>query len=330
MITQTNKYRDFVDSLEKKIAHFGGNRATNTPKQRKQASSARCECANLEAARDACLALAEAAENGTLEQGLAGCFKTMKAIMNATELGVDCGTGYYSEYYLTDEHRAKGPEATALRQWLASKSDPETESQREERERKRILDGKLSELRGANIEGFFPTPDDVGKSLFRVLDVKGLLVLEPSAGIGSLADIARREGAEVVCIERQSSLVEVLKLKEHNVLQDDFLELEPQPIFDCVVMNPPFENGASAKHFRRAFDWLKPDVGIIRAIMPGVYPHYIESKTKALREFAEWVETWPNAWEELPEGSFKSSFNPTGVSCGILTIANDPNPTVYE
>jgi 16S rRNA G966 N2-methylase RsmD len=329
LITQTNKYRDFVESLEKKIAHFGGSRTMNTAKQRKQASSARCECANLEAARDACLALAEAVENGNLPSNLE-CFKSMKSIIDATEKRTDSGTGYYSEYYLTDEHRDKGQAAIALRQWLASQADPESEAQRQEREQKRILDGKLSELRSANIEGFFPTPDDVGNSLFRVLDVKGLLVLEPSAGIGSLADIARREGAEVVCIERQSSLVGILKMKGHHVIHDDFLDLEPQPIFDCVVMNPPFEKGAAPRHVFHAFKWLKPEVGIIRAIMPGTCSRYIESKTKALREFAEWVDKWPNAWEELPDGSFKSSFNPTGVSCGILTITNETNPVVYE
>src|SRR3546814_13421981 len=50
------------------------------------------------------------------------------------------------------------------------------------------------------------------------------------------------------------------------VRQADFLTLPPSPIYDRIVMNPPFDRGRDCDHVRHAFGFLKPG-GILVAVM---------------------------------------------------------------
>jgi len=145
------------------------------------------------------------------------------------------------------------------------------------------------------------------------------MVLEPSAGIGSLADRAKSHGANVICFEVNHRLCDILNLKGHTFVHDDFLECEAVQEFGYVFMNPPFENDLAPTHVRHAFDFLIP-TGELVAIMPQVALNYIDSARKARREFAEWIYEKEHRWTLLPEGAFKDSFNPTGVNTVMLWI----------
>lgn len=80
---------------------------------------------------------------------------------------------------------------------------------------------------------------------------KGDLVLEPSAGIGTLAYAARDQGGKVFCVEIDPALVAHLEADDFEVLHRDFLEAELGQ-YHLALMNPPFEDGQTECHILHA------------------------------------------------------------------------------
>jgi 16S rRNA G1207 methylase RsmC len=183
------------------------------------------------------------------------------------------------------------------------------------------LRAKVEALRFARIPGYFPTPPAL---VARMLDAARLRgdgserVLEPSAGSGAIADLAKAHGCAVECIERHASLCEVLRLKGHNLLQADFLECDPpaDPLdrFDAVLMNPPFENAQDCAHLGHAWQFVKPG-GCLVAIMGAGLTFRQDRHYGGARAF---IELHGGEVEELPAGTFKESG--TGVAAVMVTI----------
>jgi predicted RNA methylase len=101
----------------------------------------------------------------------------------------------------------------------------------------------------------FSTPSPLAYAAARMLaPQQGEVVLEPSAGTGSLALWPRAIGAKVICNEiapRRKALLEMLGFETHSVdaeLLDDLLPSEIKPA--GILMNPPFSatNGRVARH----------------------------------------------------------------------------------
>lgn len=118
---------------------------------------------------------------------------------------------------------------------------------------------------------FYPTPPDVirqmlapyireraGKTMLRL---RGLSILEPSAGRGDIANFINDphrphydEGYSLDCIEINPDLVNVLHGNRHTVVAHDFLSWRPSKVYDLIIMNPPFKDGA--KHLIHAWNCL--------------------------------------------------------------------------
>lgn len=175
--------------------------------------------------------------------------------------------------------------------------------------------------------GFYPTPDDVAK---RVEQAAGVLqsaksprlrILEPSAGTGNLARrcIKRfdlkdwghyaeryrdeyRWDNQVDCIEIQPHLSDQLRADGiyNRVTCADFLKVTPDPVYDRVVMNPPFDRERDIDHVMHALKFLKPD-GCLVAIMSAGTEFRETRKSIAFRELMEKMNA---VWEDLPPGSF--------------------------
>lgn len=108
----------------------------------------------------------------------------------------------------------------------------------------------------------FATPTDLARKVVELADIGDHHeVLEPSAGTGALLDAIRERAANarVFAVEVNGSLAENLANRHaapadaaeglcKNVLQGDFLSLSPAALgkFDRIVMNPPFDNGATS------------------------------------------------------------------------------------
>ena len=164
---------------------------------------------------------------------------------------------------------------------------------------------------------YFPTPPEVVSRMMDIADIDGgMRVLEPSAGKGAIAYQCARHGATVDCIELMDANYGALAgdMKLGTVTKADFLTVEPTPIYDRVVMNPPFLKQNDIKHVLHALKFLKPD-GLLVSVMASSVVFRDNSLTTGFRDL---VDERGGSIEALPEGSFKASG--TMVNTVIATI----------
>lgn len=165
--------------------------------------------------------------------------------------------------------------------------------------------------------GQFDTPWNLAEHAVGIAGVgHGDRVLEPSAGIGRLASVARKAGADVRCVEIDPKRVEALAADGFDVDHGDFLAVVPEEgdLVDKVVMNPPFAKGADVLHVRHAYDFLKPGGKLVAIMSPG----FTYRQTRPFTDFLGFVRDLGGVVEKLPDGSFLESG--TGVSTVMLSI----------
>ncbi|WMD23902.1 methyltransferase (plasmid) [Achromobacter seleniivolatilans] len=154
---------------------------------------------------------------------------------------------------------------------------------------------------------YFPTPPTVAKLVLELGEiVPGMRVLEPSAGQGELARWCCRAGGVVDCYELMDENYAVLSQAPcffAAVQQIDFLTVQAQPIYDRVIMNPPFMKQADVHHVMHAHKFLKPGGRLIAIMSAGVT--FRENRLTV--SFRELVRDRGGFIEALPEGSFKAS-----------------------
>ncbi|HHQ4611974.1 TPA: LPD38 domain-containing protein [Aeromonas veronii] len=183
-------------------------------------------------------------------------------------------------------------------------------------EKTNALKRRLLNNRNAFID-FFPTPEEYATDLVDRLGIEpGMVVLEPSAGHGILAEAARDAGATVEAVELAGDLRDILQEKGFSLVGNDFMETTPSQRYDAVIMNPPFSNDMDIDHVRHAFAHLKPG-GRLAAIVSSMAGQRSNKKNKAFRE---WLDDLGASEEMMPEGAFKDSLNPTSVRTKIITI----------
>ena len=200
----------------------------------------------------------------------------------------------------------------AVREYLRISRSIETEKVDPLKEKERELIGK----KDVGLD-FFPTPPQLMERLMDEAGIEaGMRVLEPSAGKGDIADALREAGGEVDVVELSSTLRELLEMKGHNIVENNFDDLGGEAVYDRIVMNPPFSNDLDIQHVRKAYDLLKPN-GRLVAIVSGMAGRRQRASNS---EFMEWLEELGGTIEPLPDGSFKSSFRPTGVSTQLVVI----------
>ncbi|EJG1934700.1 MULTISPECIES: PLxRFG domain-containing protein [Vibrio harveyi group] len=199
-------------------------------------------------------------------------------------------------------------------------------STQKEKTRLQKLTEKIEETVRSNrnaFNDFFPTPEAEVKKLIDLADIKpGMKVLEPSAGMGHIADqIAALNGVDLDVGELAFTLSELLEEKGHNVVAGDFLEYNAGEIYDRIVMNPPFSNDADIHHINHALTMLK-DGGKLVAITSSMAGNRGNTTNKNFRRYLDEV----GAEEiNLDAGAFKNSLNPTNVATKIIVIEKPAN-----
>lgn len=151
--------------------------------------------------------------------------------------------------------------------------------------------------------GYFPTPRPIAERLIELADIQpGMRVLEPSAGTGNIATLIPG-GCIVHCYELQEKHVQMVRAKGLSCVPADFLTIDPQPIFDRVVMNPPFAKQDDIKHVNHALEFLKPDGTLVSVMSAGV----MFRENKLTKDFRALVERRGGEFEEIPDGAFRES-----------------------
>lgn len=157
---------------------------------------------------------------------------------------------------------------------------------------------------------FFATPPDRAEEVVEEVrwtlgTLEGKRILEPSAGDGALADVARRYGAEVVTIEKWNVNAIKLRNKGYAVIERDFLSVTPEEIglFDAVIANPPFAKGQDIEHVQHMFRFIKPG-GAMSVIMS---PGWVASNNRKHEQFREFLETQDVTMTRIEAGAFKTS-----------------------
>lgn len=174
---------------------------------------------------------------------------------------------------------------------------------------------KLAILQG--VWDFFPTPPALIQPMIQLAEIKpGMRVLEPSAGAGDICSRLRSLGIEPDCFEINPLLRECLQLQGFRLIGGDFLADPAQPIYDRVLLNPPFSKGLDVEHIRHAWKWLRPG-GRLVSIANNALPHFKSSKREAFRQ---WLRRVGATVIDNPPNSFVQSDRPTSVSTQTLVI----------
>lgn len=175
--------------------------------------------------------------------------------------------------------------------------------------------------------GCFYTPPELAQRVVELAEIEpGMSVLEPSAGQAGIADFVPVT-CNLTCVEileenRQILLNRTFSFKwlSYKVIHADFLKLEPNPaslspIYDRVVMNPPFApRQIEIDHVLHAWKFLKPGGRLVSIMSAGV----LFRENKKTVSFREMLDQYGH-YERNPEGSFKVS----GTGVRTITVIMD-------
>lgn len=168
------------------------------------------------------------------------------------------------------------------------------------------------------VPDFFPTPAGMIERMIEIANIESWhRVLDPSAGGGDICLAVRNLGVQTVeCFEVNSDLVQALTLLGFPPLARDFLNATPRPIYDRILMNPPYCKDAYIEHVRNAYHWLFPG-GELVAVLPNGYR---DSSIKKRREFADWLDAIGGDYYPNPADAFTKSDRSCGVSTHLIHL----------
>lgn len=137
---------------------------------------------------------------------------------------------------------------------------------------------------------FYATPSEVVDKMLSVHEfervVKGSRILEPSAGTGNIARGLLAKGFKVDAVEiHPGRCAELRMIRGLSVTEQNFLQMKPVPIYDAVVMNPPFSGVHWIDHVLHAYEFLAPG-GVLVSVLPATAEL---GDTKRHEDFRTWA-----------------------------------------
>lgn len=167
---------------------------------------------------------------------------------------------------------------------------------------------------------FYPTPKSLLDKIFSGVKWRNIQdVLEPSAGMGDIADYIRDASRNynskltVDCIEIDPEFRGVLKGKNYPVIHDDFLTFHTYKQYDLIVMNPPFSDGD--KHLLKALEVMEVGGGDIVCILNAETLR--NPYTNVRKDIARKLEDL-NASIEYMTGEFENAVRRTSVEIAVV------------
>jgi len=318
------KFREAADKLTSQIKEKREpaiSKQALTARRARIAGSMAADADRLEQIQNVMNGMADAIENRTLPESLKGVTnKAQIETLRDFRGDVYPDINAINDWIATQAKRIKSANITNLEELKQAQADIQAfiKGPSEEVLREKALKAKEAEFIGRKVPGFFPTPEPVGKMMVDLAGIEaGTTVLEPSAGMGNLAEVIRgaHPEAPLSVLEWNYSLRELLELKKFKVIGDDFLKHEGK--YDRIVQNPPFEKGQDVDHVYHAYEHLNPGGRLISVMSEGPF-FKTDKKSEAFRK---WFEERKGTTYEL-EGAFKGaeSFRQTGVKSRIVMI----------
>jgi hypothetical protein len=181
---------------------------------------------------------------------------------------------------------------------------------------------KANELRRraiyTKVPDFFPTPPELIDRMLEFANVQPHhRCLDPEGGAGDICLAVRTLGVSAIdCFEINSELHQALTLRGFQPHGRDFLAATPRPIYDRVLMNPPFSEDAYIDHVRAAYLWLASG-GELVAVLPN---DYRKSRSTKRREFADWLDEMGATDYANPTDAFTKSDRRCQVSTHLIHL----------
>ncbi|MDE2344399.1 MAG: DUF4942 domain-containing protein [Betaproteobacteria bacterium] len=171
------------------------------------------------------------------------------------------------------------------------------------------------------LDDFYPTPAELVQEMIEAAELEpGHRVLEPSAGEGAIAAaVAEIAGYGLTCFEAEPGRAKILRhiLPIATVHEADFLRSVPEPVYDRILMNPPFTRGADVLHVRQAIASLAPG-GRLVAIMSAGVNFRTDSQTTEIRNL---ITASGGKITPLPPGTFRDAGTNVNTVLVVLSKA---------
>lgn len=164
---------------------------------------------------------------------------------------------------------------------------------------------------------FYPTPPEVAATMLDPLDLRGRVVVEPSAGSGNLVrECLALDAAEVLAVEPEPKLRAILAaIPCCHLIGNDWLAITADQIAhaDLIVMNPPFS--ADERHILHAWAIAPAGCEIVSLCnWNSISGHY-----RGLQlQLSKLIEAYGSS-ENLGE-CFNTAERPTRVSVGLVRL----------
>lgn len=146
-------------------------------------------------------------------------------------------------------------------------------------------------------------------------------VLEPSAGVGSLADALRRVGVTPDCVENVGRGRAALLSKGHVVVGGDFVTYWPARRYDRVLMCPPISFGQAFRHTLKAYKLLKVD-GVLVSVVPAAFTWWADDAAELLRQIVH----DSGGMSVVPDGTYAVAATGDAIPMCVVTATRRPLP----
>jgi predicted RNA methylase len=166
---------------------------------------------------------------------------------------------------------------------------------------------------------FYETPAEVADRVASYIPETAVSILEPSAGQGALVRAINRKSpyAKIHAVEIQKENCALFDGKVAHLMRGDFLVMDEERKFDCIVANPPFRYNADVDHFRKMYELCKPG-GRIICIMSRHWQFCMNLKEL---KFRVWLDKFKPEIIQLPEGWAKKSGT---MSSACIVVLDKP------
>jgi 16S rRNA G1207 methylase RsmC len=129
----------------------------------------------------------------------------------------------------------------------------------------------------------------------------GELVLEPSAGIGLLADgIKAAKKVDVHCVELNQKCRETLASKGYEIVGNDFFLFKSETKYDCVIAAPNFRDNVDCDHVMKMHTHLRPGGRLVSIMSPA----WMTGESDRQVEFRSWLQGRSYRIGVLPDFSY--------------------------